>query len=85
MTNIGPAFTTRKAAEYLDVSPTTLKAWRQTGCGPRFFRYVTNGRPYYSKTELDRFIAEQRQYQSIDEELYQNPSAHKADYVETAS
>lgn len=47
---------TEKAAEILDVSKSTLEAWRCRGGGPTFVRYGRAIR--YREEDLQKFIAE---------------------------
>ena len=52
------AYTTKEAADYIGVSPATLRGWRQEGYGPNGFR-VGRKLVYYLEQELHDFIDEQ--------------------------
>ena len=44
--------TTAEAADYLDLSPSTLAHWRRTGCGPRFYKFSSRAFRY----DLDELV-----------------------------
>lgn len=48
-------YTTKEAAERLNVKPQTLEQWRWRGCGPRFIKIGRAVR--YDEAELDCFVA----------------------------
>lgn len=48
--------TEREAAEYLRLSPKTLRRWRKAGAGPRFVR-IGGTAIRYSTTEIESFVA----------------------------
>jgi len=48
-------FTTKEAAERLNIKPETLEQWRWRGCGPRFIKIGRAVR--YDEAELENFIA----------------------------
>jgi predicted DNA-binding transcriptional regulator AlpA len=47
----------KQAAEFLDVSPSTLAKWRMNGAGPRYHRCGPRI-VYYLPHELDTWLAE---------------------------
>lgn len=52
------AYTTAEAANYLGVSPATLRGWRHEGYGPNGFR-VGRKLVYYLEEDLRSFIDQQ--------------------------
>lgn len=48
--------TERQAADYLNLSVSTLQAWRAGGAGPRFVKLGKSVR--YRPEELERYMAE---------------------------
>lgn len=48
-----PFLTTREAARYLRLQPTTLERWRSRGSGPRYRKY--GGRVVYTREDLEAF------------------------------
>ncbi|HEY0941898.1 MAG TPA: helix-turn-helix domain-containing protein [Steroidobacter sp.] len=54
---LGERMTPAQAAEYLGVSPHTLRNWRAAGTGPAFYAM---GRVFYWRRDLDAFVASRR-------------------------
>ena len=54
----GGFFDTRRAADYLNLSPRTLDGYRVSGEGPAFHRF--GNRVRYRMTDLDAWAAERR-------------------------
>jgi excisionase family DNA binding protein len=52
--------TPQQAAEYLNISPRTLAAWRQRGVGPPSIK-LPSGARRYRRADLDRWLAEHRE------------------------
>ncbi len=59
-----PFFTTREAAEYLRLRPSTLERWRSVGGGPGFRKL--GGRVVYARQELDDFAEAGRRLSTSD-------------------
>lgn len=45
-----------EAAAYLEVHPSTLATWRWQNKSPPYYKYPTNGRVFYLKSDLDDWI-----------------------------
>jgi hypothetical protein len=48
----------KDAAEYLSVSPDTLRYWRYQGIGPRSYRLGRH--TFYDVADLDEWVADQK-------------------------
>lgn len=49
--------TTAEAAEFLDLSPSTLTMWRRRSVGPRYFKF--SSRSYrYRRADLESWISQ---------------------------
>jgi hypothetical protein len=51
--------TTQAAAEYLNLSPATLRNWRNQRRGPAFFQ-LSRTRIFYAKGDLDEWLRNRR-------------------------
>ena len=56
---------TSGAAWYLGKAQITLRKWRVSGRGPAF--RIINGRAFYTRTDLDDFVAAHRRFRSTSE------------------
>ena len=57
MNNLDPLLTAQQLAEYLEVPPATLYAWRYRREGPQGFRAGRHLR--YRKSDIDQWINDQ--------------------------
>jgi predicted DNA-binding transcriptional regulator AlpA len=57
---------TKRTAEYLGTTESTLRKWRLTGYGPRYFKLAAN-RVVYDPVDLDSWLAD-RAYNNTTEE-----------------
>ncbi len=48
-----PFLTTREAASFLRMRPSTLERWRSAGSGPRYRKF--GGRVVYTRADLEAF------------------------------
>ena len=55
---ISPFLTTKLAAAFLGLKPSTLERWRSKGEGPVFHKI--GGRIYYTRADLDAWIESRR-------------------------
>lgn len=53
-----PFLTTKQAAAYLRLMPSTLENWRSAGDGPVFHKL--GGRIYYTRTDLQAWVESRR-------------------------
>ncbi len=60
-----PFLTTREAARYLRLRPSTLAQWRWTGDGPTYRKF--GGRVVYSQQELEEFADSARRTSTSDQ------------------
>lgn len=66
---IPAALSTREAADYLGLTPVTLRKWRCDGTGPTWLK-ISEARVRYLRADLEAWLASRPRYQST--------SAHKA-------
>ena len=59
-----PFLTTKEAARYLRLRPSTLAQWRWTGSGPAYRKF--GGRVVYSQQELEEFAEAARRSSTSD-------------------
>jgi predicted DNA-binding transcriptional regulator AlpA len=57
---------TKKAAAYLGSTESTLRKWRLTGYGPRYFKLAAN-RAVYAPSDLDAWLAERAFFSTAEE------------------
>ena len=55
-----PLLSEDQAAELLYLSPATLKKWRRTRCGPRYYRLGSAVR--YKREDLEAFVSESAEH-----------------------
>ncbi len=60
-----PYFTTREAAGYLRLQPSTLERWRSVGGGPPYQKF--GGRVVYLRDDLDAFVNAGRRISTSDQ------------------
>ncbi len=60
-----PFLTTKEAARYLRLRPSTLAQWRWTGGGPAYRKF--GGRVVYSQQELEEFTEAARRLSTSDQ------------------
>lgn len=60
---------TKKAAEYLGITESTLRKWRVSGYGPRYYKISAN-RVVYDLDDLDMWL-ESRAFYSTTEETHE--------------